>query len=169
MNPRVNVRFARKPSDMQEIESTARDEYAEVCECEIAETIALSTPEYDAFTKSFWRDHAWLDGKGGYKNLRRQVVAVTAPERTTLYVDPSGSAYGRYVGTEVTGPFIKHPHVHVKLIGKDSNAFNILGLCQQAARRARIPAEDINAFVQEATAGDYDHLLQTCQRWFHCY
>ncbi|PZP83399.1 MAG: hypothetical protein DI582_11045, partial [Azospirillum brasilense] len=58
----------------------------------------------------------------------------------------------------ITGPFIKHPDVHVQLVGQDSNAFNILGLCQRAARRAHIPADEISAFTQEATAGDYDHL-----------
>ncbi len=169
MITKVNVRFARKPYDMQEVHATARDNLAHVSECEVAETVELSATEYDAFTHSLLRDHAWLAGKGGYKNLRRQTVAVNAPERETLYVDPSGSAYGRYVGLAITGAFIKYPEVHVKLVGQDSNAFNIMGLCQRAARRAHIPAEEISAFMQEAAAGDYDHLLQTCQRWFHCY
>lgn len=169
MITKVNVRFARKPCDMQEVHATARDKLAHVSECEVAETIELSAAEYDAFTRSLLRDHAWLAGKGGYKNNRRQAIAVKAEGAVTLYVDPSGSAYGRYVGIAITGAFIKHPDVHVRLVGEDSNAFNILGLCQRAAKRARIPAEEISAFTQEATAGDYDHLLQTCQRWFHCY
>jgi len=37
----------------------------------------------------------------------------------------------------------KHPHITVPLTGEDGNAF-----------------------VTEATAGDYDHLLQTAMRWF---
>ncbi|MDP1525267.1 MAG: hypothetical protein Q8M20_05620, partial [Rhodocyclaceae bacterium] len=34
----------------------------------------------------------------------RQVVEVSAPGRTTLYVDPSGGSYGRYVGVEIESP-----------------------------------------------------------------
>lgn len=53
--------------------------------------------------------------------------------------------------------------------GYDGNAFNVLGLCQCAARKAHVPAEDIKAFMEEASSGDYDHLLATCQKWFDCY
>jgi hypothetical protein len=164
MNAIVNVRFARKPSSMHDVKSAVRDEHGEVFECEIAETVELSFPEYDAFTCSFLRNHAWLDGKGGYKNKRRQVIAVTAPGAVTLYVDPSGSAYGRYVGTRVVLP--KYRHIRVQLTGNDGNAFMVLGLCQRAAKRMGLAEEEINAFFAEAQAGDYDHLLQTCQRWF---
>ena len=59
-----------------------------------------------------------------------------------------------------------HPEITVKLIGEDGNAFNILGRCQQAARRAGLPKDEIDAFIKEATSGDYDHLLQTAMRWF---
>jgi hypothetical protein len=60
----------------------------------------------------------------------------------------------------------KHPDITVKLVGEDGNAFAILGRCQQAARRAGLPKTEIDAFIAEATAGDYDNLLQTCMRWF---
>jgi hypothetical protein len=60
----------------------------------------------------------------------------------------------------------KHPEITVKLVGHDGNAFAILGKCTQAMRSARLPQAEIDAFMAEATAGDYDRLLQTCLRWF---
>jgi hypothetical protein len=61
----------------------------------------------------------------------------------------------------------KYPHITVKLTGNDSNAFMVLGLCQRAARTADLPKEEIDAFREEATAGDYNQLLQTAMRWFN--
>ena len=60
----------------------------------------------------------------------------------------------------------KHPHITVPLTGEDGNAFAVLGRCRKAAREAGLRDSEINAFVTEATAGDYDHLLQTALRWF---
>lgn len=64
---------------------------------------------------------------------------------------------------------VKYPQVKVKLVSGDGNAFFILGRCQQAARRADLPEEEIKAFFNEAQAGDYNHLLATCMRWFDCH
>ena len=60
----------------------------------------------------------------------------------------------------------KYPHITVHLTGNDGNAFLVLGLCQRAAKKAGLPKEEIDAFREEATSGDYDHLLQTAMRWF---
>jgi hypothetical protein len=60
----------------------------------------------------------------------------------------------------------RHPDIKVKLVGEDGNAFAILGCCQRAARQAGLPKSEIDEFRREATSGDYDHLLQTCIRWF---
>ena len=60
---------------------------------------------------------------------------------------------------------IKYPDVHVQLTGQDGNAFMVLGLVQRALRRADVPADEIKAFIDEATSGDYDHLLATVMRW----
>lgn len=49
----------------------------------------------------------------------------------------------------------------VELVGQDGNAFAILGKCQRAARTAKWEKARIDAFMDEATSGDYDHLLQT--------
>ncbi len=55
----------------------------------------------------------------------------------------------------------KYPHVKVKLVGQDGNAFFILGRVAAALRRAHVPQAEIDAFLKEARSGDYDHLLQT--------
>lgn len=52
----------------------------------------------------------------------------------------------------------------VRLIGEDGNAFAILGRVRRAILRSNHP-ELADDFVQEATAGDYDHLLATCLRY----
>jgi len=59
----------------------------------------------------------------------------------------------------------KYPDITVTLVGEDGNAFAILGRVKQALRRAGVPQEEQDAFMAEATAGDYDHLLQTVMRW----
>lgn len=56
--------------------------------------------------------------------------------------------------------------IELSLIGEDGNAFSILGKAQKAMRRAKLPQEQIDQFMAEATAGDYNHLLQTTMRWF---
>jgi len=60
----------------------------------------------------------------------------------------------------------KHPNITVTLTGRDGNAFAILGHCRVAARDAGLSDDEIAAFMDEAMAGDYDHLLQTAMRWF---
>ena len=60
----------------------------------------------------------------------------------------------------------KYPDITVKLIGENSNAFNILGICIKAMLRAGLPEEQVDEFSMEATSGDYQHLLNTCMRYF---
>ena len=60
----------------------------------------------------------------------------------------------------------KDPDITVKLIGENSNAFNILGICIKAMRRAGLTEEQVDEFRMEATSGDYQHLLNTCMRYF---
>lgn len=170
MSNRITVRYARKPTDLDEVKSSAKDRSGYAFETAITETVTLSSEEYDAFTRSFLKDYAWLTGKGGVVNKIHQAVAVTAPERLTLYVNPEGSSYGRYVGLEVPPEMvIKYPDVHVRLTGNDGNAFNILGLCNRAARKAGLTTVEIKEFTAQATGGDYNHLLAICQKWFDCY
>ncbi len=56
-------------------------------------------------------------------------------------------------------------NVTVKLVGEDGNAFAILGKVKRALREAGASAEEIQQFMDEATSGDYNHLLQTAMEW----
>jgi len=53
----------------------------------------------------------------------------------------------------------KHKDVHVELLGADSNAFAIMGRAAQAMRRAGKTEDEVKAYTDAATEGDYDHLL----------
>jgi cobalamin biosynthesis protein CbiG len=59
---------------------------------------------------------------------------------------------------------VKFPHVEVELVGRDGNAFAILGAVTKALRRANVSKEDIDAYQADATSGDYDNLLQVTLR-----
>jgi len=60
---------------------------------------------------------------------------------------------------------VKYPDIEVELSDSDGNAFMIMGRVRKAMRRAGIAEEEIQKFRNEATAGDYDHMLQTCMKW----
>jgi hypothetical protein len=53
----------------------------------------------------------------------------------------------------------------VKLVGRDGNAFFILGATIKALRKAGATKEETDTFLTEAKSGDYDKLLRTCSRW----
>ena len=59
---------------------------------------------------------------------------------------------------------IKFPNVKVNLSGEDGNAYFIIGRVRKALKRAGVSEADVEAFTQEATAGNYDHLLQTVMK-----
>lgn len=61
----------------------------------------------------------------------------------------------------------KYPDITVELIGQDSNAFNILGICRRAMIKNRLPQSEIDTFMQEATSSNYDHLLATVCEYFN--
>lgn len=64
---------------------------------------------------------------------------------------------------------VKYPDVHVKLVGEDGNAMAIIARVSGALRReAGCDQTEINAFVAEATSGDYDNVLRTALRWVTC-
>ena len=54
----------------------------------------------------------------------------------------------------------------VKLIGRDGNAFFILGTCRRAAKSANWTDEQWSEFETKATDGDYDRLLQVVMEYF---
>ena len=60
----------------------------------------------------------------------------------------------------------KYPNIEIQLSSQDGNAFAILGRVRTQMLRHHIPADEIQEFTDEATQGDYDHLLQVCMKWF---
>jgi hypothetical protein len=167
MNSLITIRFARKPSSLQEMKAEINSPDCEVAECEVAETVELTAEEYDVFTRLIYKEWPWLEGRGGDRNGKRQVIAITAPGQETLYANPEGYSYARYIGTAApTESPIKYPNIHVQLTGNDGNAFMVLGLCQRAAKKGGLSEKEIGEFFNEAQAGDYEHLLNVCMRWF---
>ena len=55
----------------------------------------------------------------------------------------------------------ERPRPRVELIGRDGNAYAILGRALKALRDSGWTKEERDAFLAEATSGDYDHLLGT--------
>jgi hypothetical protein len=54
----------------------------------------------------------------------------------------------------------------VTLVGVNGNAHAIIAAARKAARLAGWTDTEIAEFVAEAKAGDYDHLMQTCMKYF---
>jgi hypothetical protein len=49
----------------------------------------------------------------------------------------------------------------VELVGIDGNAFSIIGTVARELRRAGNDPDVIDAFHNEATSSDYEHVIQT--------
>lgn len=119
----VSARFAalNKQNTLDEYEyETERDSQVE--RVEITEVLSLTDAEYDDFADNFLRDDPRIAGKGGTSSTAdlpevaswtdytdeqqqafrehayREVILVRAPGRRTLFVDPAGYEYARYVG-----------------------------------------------------------------------
>lgn len=103
MSTSIRARFTRKPCSIDEVHHNSDPSTPpEVITIEFRKE--LTATEYDAFVNTLLEDRDWLAGRGGHANGHRRVVEVSAPGRTTLYVDPSGSSYGRYVGVAIESP-----------------------------------------------------------------
>ena len=64
---------------------------------------------------------------------------------------------------------IKYPEIEVQLVGTDGNAFALIGKVQNALKDFEVSKEERDEFFNEATSGDYNHLLQTCMKWVNVY
>lgn len=53
----------------------------------------------------------------------------------------------------------------VNLVGCDGNAFAILGKAQKALKKEGYTQDEVDEYFDEATSGDYDHLLQVTMKW----
>jgi hypothetical protein len=55
----------------------------------------------------------------------------------------------------------------VNLIGKDGNAFFVLGACSRSARTAGWSQDTITLIMEDMKSGDYNHLLGVAMREFN--
>ncbi len=98
----IRVRFARKPSDMHEVLSAAHDENDKGHIIRVIKHRRMNLAEYQALTSDLMDTYEWMRNKGGWdRDGTRLAIKVTCPGELTLYIDPSGAFYGRYVGLEV--------------------------------------------------------------------
>jgi len=59
----------------------------------------------------------------------------------------------------------KYPDITVSLIGEDGNAFNILSTVRKELKAHGLSKDEIDSYMEEATSGNYDHLLYTTSEW----
>lgn len=98
----VKTYMVRKPSDISEVRDLTKKYVHQAEEVVIAETIHLSSVWYQAVCQHPLDNYIFLSGKGGYNDdNQRQVVALECDSQPTLYADPSGSSYCRYLGIEI--------------------------------------------------------------------
>lgn len=62
-------------------------------------------------------------------------------------------------------PAVKFPQITVQLIGKNGNAFAIMGAVKKALLRDGVHPSIAKEYMEAATAGDYDALLRTTMEW----
>lgn len=99
----VKTYMVRKPSDLDEVKAITRANSDRLETVVVVETINLIPVEHKKVCESPLDDYDFLKGKGGYSSEHeyRQVVEITADGQPTLYADPSGSSYCRYLGLKV--------------------------------------------------------------------
>lgn len=98
------------------------------------------------------------DGVAEYLSSDIEHLTRFYPDRPHIYIPE-----WREDLVDDTGP--KYPGVKVPLVGEDGNANMIIGRVRRALMRAEAPKAEIDLFVEEATSGDYDNVLQTAMRW----
>lgn len=60
----------------------------------------------------------------------------------------------------------KYPQIKLKLSDRDGNAFSIISRARRLMHNAGLSNEEINAYINEATRKDYNHVIQTTMEWF---
>ena len=66
------------------------------------ETIKLTEAQYKAICNRPLNDYNFLAGKGGYDDDgNRTAIELACDGKPSLYTDPSGSSYCRYLGLKI--------------------------------------------------------------------
>ncbi len=96
----ITITLVRKPTNLDEVKEVIKHGSGERVRAKVEEVKKLSTNEYDKLSQNFFAHTSWLDGKGGTALPENvwSVIEVQAPGRKTLYIDPEGFDYARYVG-----------------------------------------------------------------------
>ena len=98
----VKIYMVRKPSDIDEVRELCQRYAQQAEEVVVAETVELPKVWYNAVYQNPLDNYIFLSGKGGYDDENhRQVVELKCAGKPSLYVDPSGSSYCRYMGIEL--------------------------------------------------------------------
>ncbi|MBO7244628.1 MAG: hypothetical protein J6V53_05055 [Alphaproteobacteria bacterium] len=97
----LKVYMVQKPSDFEEVKNLCKKYAHEAKEILIEETINLPPTWYEEFCQCPLDNYIFLSGKDVYDDTgHRKIVAIKSQDKPTLYVDPSGSSYCRYMGVE---------------------------------------------------------------------
>lgn len=93
--PATAAIFARKAYSLEDACFTGKPE-----QIHVASRAVMTAAQYDEFTTEggFFKSRLWLAGYGGTRTGKTAVVEVSAPGRKTIYVNPDGGDYARYVG-----------------------------------------------------------------------
>lgn len=96
---KLNITLIRKPYNMKEVEDDIRKGHGDRVKAIVDKSYKLSANEYDKFVYNFMVHTTYLSGEGGVDpDGTVHVVEITAPGKKTIYVDPEGYDYARYVG-----------------------------------------------------------------------
>lgn len=87
----VSLPFSRKPCNLSKLGGGTPSKVL------ITETREMTPAEFDGFASSLLRSRPWLAGRGGTLLEGTLCVEVCAPGRPTLYINPEGGDYARYV------------------------------------------------------------------------
>ena len=97
--------MVRKPMSFKEVVKITKEKQRSIYVLEtvrIEETIELGLADYQKLCRNPLNDYEFLKGKGGYDDgFMRKVVEIVCAGKQTLFVDPSGSSYCRYLGLGV--------------------------------------------------------------------
>lgn len=96
---KLNISLVRKAQNLKEVEKAMRKGEADRVKAVVDKTYKLSADEYDKFVYNFMAHTTYLNGEGGVDSDDTvHVIEITAPGKKTIYVDPEGYDYARYVG-----------------------------------------------------------------------
>lgn len=62
-------------------------------------------------------------------------------------------------------PEPKYPLINAKVSQYNGRIEPVVGTIKRAMKRAGVPQHEIDAFVREAMASDFDHVLKVCMTY----